>query len=200
MAQATDLLVWMDMEMTGLWPERDRVIEVATIITDGNLEEVAAGPELVIHQPEEILAAMDDWNRKHHGESGLTERVRQSTVSEAEAEEAILAFLEAHVPAKERPILAGNSIHQDRRFIRRYMAKLDKRLHYRMVDVSSIKELGRRWYPAALAAMPPKRESHRALDDVRESIAELRFYRQNLFVSAPASAPASEQEPRREAP
>lgn len=193
MAQATDLLVWMDMEMTGLWPERDRVIEVATILTDGNLEEVAAGPELVIHQPDELLAAMDDWNKKHHGESGLTERVRQSTVSEADAEEAILQFLDAHIPAKERPILAGNSIHQDRRFIRRYMARLDKRLHYRMVDVSSIKELARRWYPAALGAMPPKRESHRALDDVRESIAELRFYRQRFFV--PPAAPEPELGP-----
>jgi oligoribonuclease len=185
MAQATvpasDLLVWMDMEMSGLDPERERIIELAVILTDGNLRELAVGPELVIHQGEDVLGAMDAWNRKHHGESGLTERVRQSQVGEAEAEAQVLAFLDEHVAAKDRPILAGNSIHQDRRFIHRYMAKLDRRLHYRMVDVSSIKELARRWYPAALAALPPKRETHRALDDVRESIEELRYYRRSLF-------------------
>ena len=185
MTQATDLLVWMDLEMTGLDPERERIIELAVILTDGNLVELAAGPELVLHQPEEVLSGMDAWNRKHHGESGLTERVRQSEVTEAQAEAAVLAFLDEHVAAKERPVLAGNSIHQDRRFIHRYMAALDKRLHYRMVDVSSIKELARRWFPAALATLPPKRESHRALDDVRESIEELRFYRRHLFVAPP---------------
>ncbi|HRC57025.1 MAG TPA: oligoribonuclease, partial [Kofleriaceae bacterium] len=119
MAQSTDILVWMDMEMTGLEPDRERVIEVATILTDGNLVELAVGPELVIHQADELLAAMDDWNKKHHGESGLTDRVRASTVSEEEAEAAVVAFLDGHVSAKDRPILAGNSIHQDRRFIRR---------------------------------------------------------------------------------
>ncbi len=190
MAQASEVLVWLDMEMTGLEPERERIIEVATILTDGNLQELAVGPELVIHQPDEVLGAMDDWNKKHHGDSGLTERVRQSTVSEAMAEDAILAFLDAHLPAKERPILAGNSIHQDRRFIRRYMARLDRRLHYRMVDVSSIKELARRWYPAVLTTMPAKRESHRALDDVRESIDELRYYRSHVFAPRPAEPSA----------
>jgi oligoribonuclease len=186
MAAASDVLLWMDLEMTGLDPERERIIELATILTDGNLQEIAAGPELVIHQPDEVLAAMDDWNRKHHGESGLVDRVRQSTVSEAQAEAAVVAFLDQHVTGKDRPVLAGNSIHQDRRFIVRYLPKLDKRLHYRMVDISSIKELGRRWYPAIMAKMPAKRESHRALDDVRESIDELRFYRQHLFVAPPA--------------
>jgi oligoribonuclease len=187
MTQATDLLVWMDMEMTGLDPERERIIEVATILTDGNLAELACGPELVIHQPDEVLVAMDDWNQKHHSESGLVERVKQSLISDAEAETQILAFLDQHVSAKDRPILAGSSIHQDRRFIHRYMAKLDRRLHYRMVDVSSIKELARRWYPATLATSPPKRESHRALDDVRESIDELRFYRRTIFLPPPVS-------------
>jgi oligoribonuclease len=179
-----DVLVWLDMEMTGLDPERERVIEVATILTDGQLREIAVGPELVIHQPDEVLAAMDDWNRKHHGASGLVERVRASTISEADADAQTLAFLDQHVPAKERPVLAGNSIHQDRRFVRRYLPALDRRLHYRMVDVSTIKELARRWFPQVVAKQPAKRETHRALDDIRESIDELRFYKQHVFVAA----------------
>ncbi len=183
-----DLLVWLDMEMTGLEPERERIIEVATIITDGDLNVIADGPELVIHQSDELLAAMDPWNTEHHGGSGLTARVRASTVSEADAEAQTIAFIDAHLAAKVRPVLAGNSIHQDRRFIQRYMPALDKRLHYRMVDVSSIKELARRWYPDVVATMPKKNDSHRALDDVRESIAELRFYRARVFV--PGAAPA----------
>lgn len=173
------------MEMTGLDPERERIIEVATILTDGNLVEIASGPEIVIHQPDEVLAAMDDWNKKHHGESGLVDKVKQSEVSDADAEAQILAFLDQHVSAKDRPILAGSSIHQDRRFINRYMAKLDRRLHYRMVDVSSVKELARRWFPSVLTTLPPKRESHRALDDIRESIEELRFYRRTIFIAPP---------------
>ncbi len=198
MAAASDVLVWLDMEMTGLEPDRERIIEVATILTDGQLVEIAAGPDLVIHQSDELLAAMDDWNKTHHGASGLTERVRASTISEADAEQQILAFLNAHVTGKDRPVLAGNSIHQDRRFIRRYMPALEKRLHYRMVDVSTIKELARRWYPGAIAKQPSKNDSHRALDDVRESIAELRFYRQHVFVApvvpAQPSPPAAAAE------
>lgn len=182
-----DVLVWLDMEMTGLDPERERIIEIATILTDGQLEEIAVGPELVIHQPDEILDAMDDWNKSHHGASGLTERVRASTISEADAEAQTLAFLAEHIAAKERPVLAGNSIHQDRRFIRRYMPQLEKRLHYRMVDVSTIKELARRWFPQIIAKQKSKKETHRALDDIRESIDELRFYKQHLFVQPPAS-------------
>jgi oligoribonuclease len=181
-----DVLVWLDMEMTGLDPERERIIEVATILTDGQLNEIAIGPELVIHQPEEVLAAMDDWNKSHHGASGLIERVRGSTITDAQAEEQTIAFINEHVSAKERPVLAGNSIHQDRRFIRRYMPALEKRLHYRMVDVSTIKELARRWFPAAIAKAKAKKETHRALDDIRESIDELRFYKQHLFVQPPA--------------
>jgi oligoribonuclease len=180
-----DVLVWLDMEMTGLDPDRERIIEVATIITDGQLNELATGPELVIHQSDEVLAAMDDWNKSHHGASGLIERVKASMVSDANAEEQTIAFINAHVPAKERPVLAGNSIHQDRRFIRRYMPSLEKRLHYRMVDVSTIKELARRWFPSLIAKQKPKNETHRALDDIRESIEELRFYKQALFVAPP---------------
>jgi oligoribonuclease len=182
-----DVLVWLDMEMTGLDPDRERIIEIAMIITDGKLAELASGPELVIHQSDELLAAMDDWNKKHHGASGLIERVRIATVTESDAEAQMIAFINAHVPAKERPVLAGNSIHQDRRFIRRYMPLLEKRLHYRMVDVSTVKELARRWYPEIIAKQPPKKETHRALDDIRESIDELRFYKQRVFAPAPPS-------------
>jgi oligoribonuclease len=178
-----DALVWLDMEMTGLEPDRERIIEVASILTDGNLTEIAIGPDLVVHQDDAILAAMDDWNTKHHGASGLVARVKESTITVGDAEAQTLAFINQHVGAKERPVLAGNSIHQDRRFIRRYMPALEKRLHYRMVDVSTIKELARRWYPAVVAKQPPKRETHRALDDIRESLDELRFYRQHVFAS-----------------
>ncbi len=184
-----DLLIWMDLEMTGLDPDRERIIELAVLITDGNLELVAEGPELVVHQSDALLAAMDGWNTSHHTASGLVERVRASTVTEAEADAAVLAFVNAHVPAKERPPLAGNSIHQDRRFVRRYLPGLEARLHYRMVDVSTIKELGRRWYPEVHARRPAKLESHRALDDIRESIAELKFYRDHMFAPRADVAP-----------
>jgi len=180
-----DVLVWLDMEMTGLDPDRERIIEVATILTDGQLVEIAIGPELVIHQSDEVLAKMDDWNKSHHGASGLVERVRASTVSDAEAEAKTIEFINAHVSHKERPVLAGNSIHQDRRFIRRYMPALEKRLHYRMVDVSTIKELARRWFPQQIAKQKQKKETHRALDDIRESIEELRFYKQHIFIASP---------------
>ncbi|HEY4180783.1 MAG TPA: oligoribonuclease, partial [Kofleriaceae bacterium] len=168
--------------------------EVATILTDGQLVEIAEGPSLVIHQSDELLAAMDDWNKSHHGASGLVERVKASTITDAGAEAQTLAFIDAHVrPAhnpKERPVLAGNSIHQDRRFIRRYMPALEQRLHYRMIDVSSIKELARHWYRGGPVKPPGKTEKHRALDDIRESIAELRFYREHLFIPSGAPAPA----------
>jgi oligoribonuclease len=190
----SDVLVWLDMEMTGLDPSKERIIEIATILTDGNLVELGVGPDLVIHQDDAVLAAMDDWNRTHHKASGLTERVKSSTVTDGDAEAQTLAFIAQHVGAKDRPVLAGNSIHQDRRFIRKYMPKLDVRLHYRMVDVSTIKELARRWFPAIIAKQPAKKDTHRALDDIRESIDELRYYRANVFVqpTPPASAPVTE--------
>jgi len=173
-------LIWLDLEMTGLDPERERIIEIAGLVTDGQLNVVAEGPELVVHQPEALLAAMDDWNREHHGASGLTERVRASEVSEAQAEARMLAFLEEHCEKGVAP-LAGNSVHQDRRFLRRYMPRIDDFLHYRIVDVSTLKELVRRWYPEVDAGAPPKKESHRAMDDIRESLEELRYYRAKAF-------------------
>lgn len=194
MRSGSEVLVWLDMEMTGLEPDRDRIIEVATILTDGQLVEIAEGPSLVIHQSDELLAQMDDWNKSHHGASGLTDRVKASTISEADAEAQTLTFIDAHIRAtapnaKDRPVLAGNSIHQDRRFIRRYMPALEQRLHYRMIDVSSIKELARHWYRGGPIKPPGKTEKHRALDDIRESIAELRFYREHLFIPSGAPAP-----------
>jgi oligoribonuclease len=170
----------MDLEMTGLDPDRERIIEIAVLVTDAQLEITAEGPDLVIHQPETLLSQMDGWNQKHHAASGLLERVRASTITEAQAEAEVLAFLRAHVPERSVP-LAGNSIHQDRRFLRRYMPSVDAYLHYRNLDVSTVKELARRWYPEIYAKAPDKRGSHRALDDIRESIAELRYYRTNVF-------------------
>ncbi len=166
------------MEMSGLDPDICRPLEIATLITDSKLDVLAEGPNLVIHQPDEILAAMDAWNTSHHGASGLTQSVRQSRVSCAQAEEMTLQFLSAWVEPGRAP-LCGNSIGQDRRFLRRYMPRLDAYLHYRVVDISSIKELARRWY--GLKA-PEKQEAHRALDDIHESIDELRFYRRVIFV------------------
>jgi oligoribonuclease len=175
------LLVWMDMEMTGLDPERERIIEIATLITDHELAIVAEGPELVIHQPHEVLAAMDEWNASHHGASGLLDRVRDSKITDADAEEQTLQFVATHCPQQTAP-LAGSSIHHDRRFLQRYMPRLSAYIHYRNVDVSTVKELVRRWYPTAFQAAPPKRSTHRALDDIRESIAELRYYRDTVFI------------------
>ena len=184
-----DILVWIDMEMTGLEPDKERIIEMATSLTDGQLVEIAEGPAIVIKQDDGVLAAMDEWNTKHHHASGLVERVKASTITDADAEAQTLAFINAHVGAKERPVLAGNSIHQDRRFIRRYMPTLEKRLHYRMVDVSTIKELARRWFPQICNKQPQKNETHRALDDIRESIEELRYYKQHVFQPLPGTTP-----------
>ncbi len=176
----TDTMVWIDMEMTGLDAERERVLEIAVIVTDAELNEVAVGPELVIHQSEEQLAGMDEWNQSHHGASGLIGRVRDSKVTEQQADAQIVEFLRLHCAPGSAP-LAGNSVHQDRRFLRRYLPGIDAFLHYRIVDVSTVKELARRWYPSELASAPPKKELHRALEDIRESIAELQFYRERLF-------------------
>jgi len=173
-------LVWIDMEMTGLDPDRERILEIATVVTDAELEIVAEGPDLVLSQSEELLAGMDEWNHEHHARSGLLDRVRAATLTELEAQTRILEFLAPHCELGQAP-LAGNSIHQDRAFLRRYLPRLHAHLHYRNVDVSSVKELVRRWAPELLEAAPPKRESHRALEDIRESIAELRYYRQSVF-------------------
>ena len=172
-------LVWIDLEMSGLDPDRHVILEIATIVTDGELNVIAEGPDLVIHAEEAALAAMDAWCTEHHGASGLSAAVRASTVSLAAAEAQTLAFLRAHCEAGRSP-LCGNSIGHDRRFLARHMPALAEFFHYRSVDVSSVKELVRRWYPALKA--PAKQESHRALDDIRESIAELRFYREQVFV------------------
>ncbi len=180
MAKKSELMVWIDLEMTGLEPDECTIIEIATIITDGDLEVVATGPNLAIHQPDEVLEAMDEWNTTHHTESGLVARVRSSEVDLAEAQRRTLDFVKMYVKAKKAP-LCGNTIGQDRRFLRAYMPDLEDYLHYRSVDVSSIKELVKRWYPKS--KLPPKKKAaHLALDDIIESIAELRYYREHIFV------------------
>jgi oligoribonuclease len=181
MAPRDDLLLWMDLEMSGLDPDRDTILEIATIVTDAALAVVDEGPVLAIHQPDALLEAMDDWNREHHGASGLTARVRASRLTMAQAEAQSLEFVRRHCSERSTP-LCGNSIHQDRRFLARYMPQLDRFLHYRNVDVSTIKELVRRWYPNG-PAPPEKKHAHLALDDIRESIEELRYYRQTVFRS-----------------
>jgi oligoribonuclease len=172
-------LVWMDLEMTGLDPETDVIIEMATIVTDGDLKDVAEGPCVAIRQPDRKLLAMDEWNTTHHTASGLLERVRSVGVTPAEAEAVTLAFLERHVEKGQAP-LCGNTIWQDRRFLVRYMPRLEAYLHYRMIDVSSVKELARRWRPELLDGFT-KQNQHLALADIRESIAELAYYRTHFF-------------------
>ncbi|MGS2723121.1 oligoribonuclease [Porticoccus sp. GXU_MW_L64] len=173
-------LIWIDLEMTGLDPERDVIIEIATIVTDKNLNLLAEGPVLAIHQPDEIMSAMDDWNTRQHGQSGLTERVRNSTVSCADAERQTIEFLENYVDAGKSPI-CGNTIGQDRRFLVKYMPQLESYFHYRNLDVSTIKEIARRWQPALLDGFE-KKGAHLALDDIRDSIEELKYYRERFFI------------------
>jgi oligoribonuclease len=174
-----DNLVWIDLEMTGLNPDSDHIIEIATVVTDAELNVVAEGPVLAVHQPEPVLAGMDDWNRRTHGESGLVERVRRSATTAGEAEEQTLAFLRQHADPGSSP-MCGNSICQDRRFLAREMPTLEKFFHYRNLDVSTLKELARRWAPGVLAGVH-KTSRHLALDDIRESIDELRHYRRTMF-------------------
>ncbi|MDX8402075.1 MAG: oligoribonuclease [Mariprofundaceae bacterium] len=172
-------LVWMDLEMTGLDPERDTILEIATLVTDADLNVIAEGPELVIHQPDSVLEAMSPWCIEHHGASGLTARVRASRIGLREAERRTLDFVRAHVAQGASP-LCGNSIHQDRRFLARWMPELEGWLHYRNIDVSTVKELVRRWYPGL--APPPKTGQHRAMADIRASVAELAWYRRHVFL------------------
>lgn len=172
-------LIWIDLEMTGLNPDTDRIIEMACLITDGALNVVAEGPVIVVNQPGALLDGMDEWNKRTHGASGLIERVRASSVGEAEAERQMLDFIGRYVPAKRSP-MCGNSICQDRRFLARAMPALEAWFHYRNLDVSSLKELAARWRPD-IAGGFAKKSTHRALDDVRESIEELRYYREHFL-------------------
>ena len=172
-------LIWIDLEMTGLEPQQDQIIEIATIVTDKDLNTLEEGPVIAIHQPDDILAGMDEWNTSHHGSSGLTERVRQSRYSMQQAEQETLDFLKRYVSKRKSP-MCGNSICQDRRFMARLMPELEAFFHYRNLDVSSIKELIRLWKPE-LAAGFSKNATHLALDDVRESIDELKYYRKTFI-------------------
>jgi oligoribonuclease len=178
MAADPNNLIWIDMEMTGLQPDADRIIEIAMLVTDPQLNVVATGPVLVVHQPDEVLDAMDTWNKSTHAKTGLVERVRASTLSESDVERQALEFLAAHVPASVSP-MCGNSICQDRRFLARWMPRLEAHFHYRNLDVSTLKELARRWKPELKAFS--KESRHEALADILESIEELKFYRKTVM-------------------
>ncbi|WP_353153906.1 oligoribonuclease [Pollutimonas bauzanensis] len=179
MAVNEQRLVWLDMEMTGLDPEKERIIEVAVVITEPDLTFVAEGPVLVIHQSQELLDAMDKWNQSTHSKSGLIEKVKASTLTEAQAEEQLLAFLAQHVPAGKSP-MCGNTIGQDRRFMVKYMPKLEEYFHYRNLDVSTLKELSLRWKPEIYKSFV-KKSRHEALADIYESIEELKHYREHFI-------------------
>lgn len=181
------MLAWMDLEMTGLDPSRHVIVEIATLITDDDLEIVAEGPDLVVHATEAELSEMDDFVVAMHTESGLLDKIRASPLSLADAGDQTLAFLKEHIPEERTVPLCGNSIGTDRRFLATYLPEIEDHLHYRSVDVSTIKELGRRWAPTVLKGAPDKAGSHRALDDIRESIEELRYYRRTMFVEFPVT-------------
>jgi len=179
MAQNQNNLVWIDMEMTGLSPDTDRIIEVALVVTDGNLEMVEEAPVLVVHQPDSVLDGMDKWNTSTHGKSGLIDKVKASTLDEAAVQAQMLEFLKQHVPARTSP-MCGNSICQDRRFMARWMPQLEDYFHYRNLDVSTLKELARRWKPDVANGIK-KHGKHEALADIYESIAEMKHYRDNFL-------------------
>ncbi len=175
------MLAWMDLEMTGLDPGHDTIVEIATLITDDDLQLVAEGPDLVIASTPEALASMGDVVRTMHTKSGLLTEVQAATTTLAEAGQATLEFLRQHIPEPRSVPLCGNSIGTDRRFLAAYLPEIDDFLHYRSVDVSTVKELARRWYPEAYSAAPKKAGGHRAMDDIRESVAELAYYRATVF-------------------
>ena len=179
MAADPNNLIWIDMEMTGLVPDSDRIIELAVLVTDSQLNLVAEGPVLVVKQPDEVLAAMDSWNRSVHAKSGLVEKVKAAALDEAEAERRMIAFLAQHVPAGVSP-MCGNTICQDRRFLARWMPKLEAFFHYRNVDVSTLKELVKRWKPEVVKGLK-KEGKHEALADIYESIEELKYYRKTVM-------------------
>lgn len=179
MSQSPDNLIWIDLEMTGLDPFEDRIIEIATIVTDKNLQEIAVGPVLAIFQAPAVLNSMDEWNTEQHTKSGLTDRVKNSSINERDAEKATLEFLEQYVPINSSP-MCGNSICQDRRFLARLMPELENYFHYRNFDVSTLKELAQRWYPEVAKGFV-KESKHLALDDIRDSIEELKYYRKHLL-------------------
>lgn len=179
MAQDATSLIWIDMEMSGLDPDLNKVLEVAIVVTDAHLNVVAEAPVLVVHQPDDVLNTMDSWNTNTHGRSGLTDRVRASTLREAEVERRMVDFLAAYVPASTSP-MCGNSVHQDRRFLARHMPRLEAYFLYRNLDVSTLKELARRWRPELLSGLV-KVGKHEALADIHESIAELRYYREHFL-------------------
>jgi oligoribonuclease len=184
MASDKTPLVWIDMEMSGLVPDRDRILEVAMVVTDADLNTIAEAPVYVLHQPDEVLDAMDSWNKSTHGRSGLIDKVRASQLTEAEVETRLIEFLKPIVPERVAP-LAGNTVHQDRRFMARYMPSFDQYLHYRIVDVSTLKELAKRWNPPVVQGFA-KEGKHEALADVYESIEELRHYRRHFLREAAA--------------
>ncbi len=179
MAQDSNNLIWIDLEMTGLDPDNDLIIEIATIVTDKDLNILAEGPVLAVHQSDKVLAAMDDWNQKHHGQSGLIDRVKVSIIDEDQAQRQTIEFLKQWIPKNKSPI-CGNSICQDRRFLYRYMPELESYFHYRNLDVSALKELAARWAPELQKGFK-KKSTHKALDDIIESIDELKYYREHFI-------------------
>jgi len=198
-ARVGDLLAWMDLEMTGLDPAKHVIVEIATLLTDDDLNIIAEGPDLVIHATDEELSRMDDVVVEMHTKSGLLEEIKASTVTLEEATKQTLDFLRSHIPEQRSVPLCGNSIGMDRRFLAIYMTEVEEFLHYRSIDVSTLKELARRWLPSVLDSAPRKEVGHRALDDITESIKELRYYREALFSAEANGVNADQLEPQTEA-